>query len=136
MTLGSVRQPSEPASRQPGSASGSASWTYGITSNAEIAYPKCATFCNLEASGAQCLRSAVERLGLSARADHCVLRVSRTIADLAGEELIAPMHLADAIQYQTPRARNGERTVRSGSPPERGLAALAGGKDVIVVPAR
>jgi len=46
------------------------------------------------------MRGAVERLGLSARAYHRVLRVARTIADLAGEDRIAPMHLAEAIQYQ------------------------------------
>ena len=72
----------------------------GITSNAEMRVPEVRTFCELESSGAALIRGAVERLGLSARAYHRVLRVSRTIADLAGEDRIAPMHLAEAIQYQ------------------------------------
>jgi len=72
----------------------------GITCNAEMRVPEVRTFCELESSGAQLVRGAVERLGLSARAFHRVLRVARTIADLAGEDRIAPMHLAEAIQYQ------------------------------------
>ena len=46
------------------------------------------------------MRSAVEAMGLSARAYHRVLRVARTIADLATSDEILPMHLAEAIQYQ------------------------------------
>jgi magnesium chelatase family protein len=72
----------------------------GITCNAEMRVPEVRTFCELEAAGAALVRGAVERLGLSARAYHRVLRVARTIADLADEESIQPMHLAEAIQYQ------------------------------------
>jgi magnesium chelatase family protein len=42
----------------------------------------------------------VQRLGLSARAYHRVLRLARTIADLAGADRITTTHLAEAIQYQ------------------------------------
>jgi magnesium chelatase family protein len=42
----------------------------------------------------------MQQLGLSARAYHRVLKLSRTIADLAGEEAISAIHLAEALQYQ------------------------------------
>ncbi len=46
------------------------------------------------------MRAAVQQLGLSARAYHRVLKVARTIADLAWVEGIGTPHLAEAIQYQ------------------------------------
>jgi magnesium chelatase family protein len=54
----------------------------------------------LSASGTSRLKAALERLGLSASAFQLAVPVSRTIADLAGEDRITPMHLAEAIQYQ------------------------------------
>jgi magnesium chelatase family protein len=47
------------------------------------------------------LEMAMERLGLSARAYHRILKIARTIADLEGEAAIAPAHVAEAIQYRT-----------------------------------
>jgi magnesium chelatase family protein len=71
-----------------------------VRCNADMRVGDIRVFCELDASGAALLRSAVERFGLSARAYHRVLRVARTIADLGGREQIEPMDLAEAIQYQ------------------------------------
>ncbi len=57
-------------------------------------------FCALTTEGRQLLEAAIVRLGLSARAYHRILKVARTIADLAQNEPIAPHHLAEALQYR------------------------------------
>src|SRR5690348_5732719 len=57
--------------------------------------------CRIDAAGQRLLEVASDRLGLSARAYTRILRVARTIADLAGEERIATSHLAEAIQYRS-----------------------------------
>lgn len=56
--------------------------------------------CGLDPAGERFLGMAVERLGLSARSYHRVLKVARTIADLAGGGDIAPEHVAEAVQYR------------------------------------
>ncbi len=58
------------------------------------------TFCPLDDSGWEIIRSASERLQLSARACHRIIKVARTIADLAKSEKIKIEHLAEAIQYR------------------------------------
>ena len=58
------------------------------------------TFCVPEKTGEQLLRAAMSRFMWSARAYHRVLKIARTIADLAGTETILPEHIAEAIQYR------------------------------------
>jgi magnesium chelatase family protein len=59
------------------------------------------TVCGISAEGEKLLETAIQRLGLSARAHDRILKVSRTIADLGGAASIEPKHLSEAIQYRT-----------------------------------
>ncbi len=68
--------------------------------NAELGPGDVARDCALQPSGEQLLMRAVERLGLSARAYHRVLKVARSIADLAGAAAIDEAHLAEALGYR------------------------------------
>jgi magnesium chelatase family protein len=73
----------------------------GIAVNAHIPGREVRRLCRVGAGGRRLLEAASERLGLSARAYTRILRVARTIADLAGEEEITTSHLAEAIQYRS-----------------------------------
>jgi magnesium chelatase family protein len=63
------------------------------------------THAALDAPGRRLVVDAVDRGGMSARAVHRALRVARTIADLAGEERVSAMRLAEALQYRAYEAR-------------------------------
>jgi magnesium chelatase family protein len=71
-----------------------------LAANADMGVAEVRQHCGVDGAGQALLRAAVVQLHLSARAYHRVLKVSRTIADLAGSEAIGPVHLAEAIQYQ------------------------------------
>ncbi len=71
-----------------------------LGSNAELGLPELRLHCRLDEAGAALMRTAFERLGLSARAYHRVLKVARTIADLAESDAIQTSQLLEAIQYQ------------------------------------
>ena len=71
-----------------------------MTCNAEMGPSEVRDFCKTDASGERLLKAAVQQLHLSARACHRVLKLARTIADLAGSEMIAANHVAEAIQYR------------------------------------
>ena len=73
----------------------------GIYCNAQISSKTLKEFCGIDAVGHQLLKTAMDRLNLSARAYDRILKVSRTIADLASSEKILAEHLAEAIQYRS-----------------------------------
>jgi len=70
------------------------------TTNARMTTRLLRTHCKLDQTCETILRSAVQELGLSARAHDKVLRVARTIADLEGSEHLKAEHVAEAIQYR------------------------------------
>jgi magnesium chelatase family protein len=57
-------------------------------------------FCSVNAEAEALLKTAILRLKLSARAYHRILKISRTIADLAGRKQIEVTHVSEAIQYR------------------------------------
>ena len=77
----------------------------GIACNADMRPAEVRKFCTLDDASRTLMRSAMSQLQLSARAYHRVLKLARTISDLAESESIQPQHLAEALQYR-PRTLN------------------------------
>ncbi len=71
-----------------------------IVCNADMRIGEVRQFCQLQPEGQSLMRSAMSQLNLSARAYHRILKLARTIADLAGSEEIQSPHLAEALQYR------------------------------------
>ncbi|RUA27595.1 MAG: magnesium chelatase, partial [Bacteroidetes bacterium] len=73
----------------------------GVFTNAQMNSKLLRKHCQIDEAGNELLKNAMEKLGLSARAYDRILKVSRTIADLAGHENINNEHLSEAIQYRS-----------------------------------
>ncbi|MCX5874348.1 MAG: YifB family Mg chelatase-like AAA ATPase [Deltaproteobacteria bacterium] len=74
---------------------------YGIFSNSQMKSALIRKYCALDQDSLNFLEKVVERLGLSARAYHRILKIARTIADLDGSDDIRPNHVSEAIQYRS-----------------------------------
>lgn len=72
----------------------------GVSTNAEMRPAEIKEFCELDAAGQSLIKAAMRQLHLRARAYHRILKLARTIADLAGSERIEAAHLAEAVQYR------------------------------------
>jgi magnesium chelatase family protein len=74
-----------------------------LACNAEMGPGEVRKFCSLDDTGRALVRQAMNQLLLSARAFHRVLKLARTIADLASDDEITPVYLAEALQYRPRR---------------------------------
>jgi magnesium chelatase family protein len=72
----------------------------GLLSNADMGTKEVYKFCTLDAEGHALAMAATKQMGLSARGYHRILKLARTIADLACSQHIRPSHLAEALQYR------------------------------------
>ena len=73
----------------------------GIFSNSKMSSEMLKQYCVLDAESEKIIKDAFDKLNLSARAYTRILKVARTIADLAGEENISSMHIREALQYRS-----------------------------------
>ena len=73
----------------------------GISKNADLSSPQVKKYCVLSPEAEQLIRKSFDRLDLSARAYYRILKVARTIADLAGSELIETIHISEALRYRS-----------------------------------
>lgn len=72
-----------------------------ITCNARIPTGKLSEFCKLDDHAENLLKKSFDKMGLSSRAYSKILKVSRTIADLDGSEIIKSQHISEAVQYRS-----------------------------------
>jgi magnesium chelatase family protein len=73
---------------------------FGLHANSQMQARHIRKFCKLDPQGDTLLEQVTDKLGLSARSYTRILKLARTIADLAGEEQIERIHLSEAIQYR------------------------------------
>ncbi|MFW6334501.1 MAG: YifB family Mg chelatase-like AAA ATPase [Desulfosalsimonas sp.] len=76
-------------------------WRAGVKTNAAMKSRHIKQYCSLDAESGRILERAAERLGLSARACHRVLKIARTVADLDGGQSIRPDHILEAVGYRS-----------------------------------
>lgn len=69
--------------------------------NSDMKIPQIENYCKIDIQSQDLLKNAIQKLNLSPRAYHKVLKVARTIADLDGKEKIEKIHIAEAISYQS-----------------------------------
>jgi magnesium chelatase family protein len=72
----------------------------GLYANGQMGARDVRKFCDADETGLSLLRSAMARFGLSARSFHRVLKIARTIADLAESEVVRTAHVAEALQFR------------------------------------
>lgn len=73
----------------------------GVFANAHMSPRDLRTYCQVSAAADALLKTAIGRLKLSARAYHQVLKIARTIADLAERPTIEPVHVSEAVRYRS-----------------------------------